>query len=262
MTRLFSRAQEIFQERGLWATLVMAFRKLVSPVAQIGSVYFFECDLRAPLPRVREIPGIIPREAFLADIDLLDGTENAAARKADGIDRFKRGDRWFVGIDAANGKLTNYRWVTTTWELIPELQRNIMPKPGEAFVYALYTVPEYRRRGIDSFTRQYTYDVLYRNYGITRVLATIFDDNKTSLIASRKFLTKIDRVWYITIRGFHTRIFVAPNPGMPTLAPAFPTRETDLQNISKLDESCISNPRSEISNWTGDAPRGGSGSPI
>jgi GNAT superfamily N-acetyltransferase len=219
MSRWFRRAQEIFQERGPWAMAVMAFRKAISPVAETGSVYFFECDLRAELPRVRPIAGIIAREAFLADVHLLDGTENAHARKADAIDRFKRGDRWFVGIDAGNGKLTNYRWVTTTWELIPELQRNIMPKAGEAFVYALYTVPEYRRRGIDSYTRQYTYDVLHRQYGINRVLATIFDDNKTSMIASRKFLTLIDRVWYVTVRGCRTRIFVRENPKMPTLAP-------------------------------------------
>jgi hypothetical protein len=198
----------------------MAFRKIISPVAQTGSVYFYECDLSARLPEVRPVPGIVAREAFPEDIDLLDGTENAHDRKSDAIDRFKRGDRWFVGIDESNGKLTNYRWASTTWELIPELQRNIMPKPGEAFVYALYTVPEYRRRGIDSFTRQYTYKVLFEKYGVTRVLATIFDDNKTSMIASRKFLTPLSRVWYVTFRGRRTRIFISPpNPKMPTLAP-------------------------------------------
>ena len=100
--------------------------------------------------------------------------------------RFARGDRWFVGIDASNGRLANYRWVTTAWELIPELGRNVVPQPGETFIYALYTLPEYRRRGIDSFTRQYTYDLLHRTSGIRRVLASIFDDNKASFRASRR----------------------------------------------------------------------------
>jgi len=42
--------------------------------------------------------------------------------------------------------------ITTAWELIPELEHKIVPKPGEAFIYGLYTAPGYRRRCIDSFT--------------------------------------------------------------------------------------------------------------
>jgi GNAT superfamily N-acetyltransferase len=233
---MLHRAREIFQERGLWAMLVMGFRKAVSPVVTIGSVYFFECDLRAGLPQVRPVPGIVAREAFISEIDLLDGTENADARKADALERFKRGDRWFVGIDARNGKLTNYRWVTTAWELIPELGRNVRPKAGEAFVYALYTLPEYRRRGIDSFTRQYTYDLLYRTSGITRILATIFDDNQASFRASRLFLKKIGRVWYVTFRGCRPWILVWPNPQMPDLAPPPATPSTHSSSLRPIPD--------------------------
>ena len=68
-------------------------------------------------------------------------SENDTEKKRDAIARFKRGDRWFVGVDSATGKLANFRWVTTAWELIPELERNIVPGPGQAFVYALCTGP-------------------------------------------------------------------------------------------------------------------------
>lgn len=217
--RLSGKAWRFLRERGLITTLGLAVRKFISSVADVGVVYFFECDLRAGLPQVRPIPGIIAREAFLGDVDLLDGTENASARKADAIERFRKGDRWFVGIDAATGKLTNYRWVTTTWELIPELQLNILPKPGEAYIYALYTLPEYRKRGIDSFTRQYTYDLLYRTSGITRIIAYICAGNTANLRASRRFLKKIGRVWYVSVRGRRTQLFMRPNRKMPTLAP-------------------------------------------
>ena len=195
----------------------MALKKMIAPVAQAGSIYFLDCDLRIGLPQVRPIEGITAREAFLSDLHLLDGTERAAKRKNDAIERFKRGDRWFIGIETATGKLTNYRWVTTAWEFIPELERNVAPERGDAFVYGLYTAPEYRRRGIDSFTRQYTYDVLVRTSGITRIVATIFAENYVSLKASRQFLKKIGRVWYLSILGRPPFVLGWPNSKLPPL---------------------------------------------
>jgi len=215
LIRAISRGQELLDNFGFRATIGLAFKKLVSPVARVGSVYLMECDLVAGLPKVKTVPGIIAREAFLEDLDLFDGIENSAEKKRDAIERFKRGDRWFVGIDAANGKLATFRWVTTTWELIPELERNILPKPGQAFVYALYTAPEYRRRGIDSYTRQYTYDRLHREDGINTVLATIFAENTVSMKAGRKFLRRVGRIWYVQILGGPTHVFWWPNPKMP-----------------------------------------------
>jgi len=220
VSKVWFRSSELARQLGLKSTISMGFRKLVSPVARVGSLYLMKCDLPAGIPRVKAIPGIIAREAFPEEISLLDGLPNDAEKKRDAVERFKRGDRWFVGINSATGKLTNFRWVTTAWELVPELERNVVPKPGEAFVYALFTAPEYRRRGIDSFTRQYTYDFLYRNAGIRTVLATIFSENTVSMKAGRKFLKKIGRVWYISILGGRTHVFWWPNPEMPTLAPA------------------------------------------
>jgi hypothetical protein len=216
----FFRGQELFREFGVKATIGLALKKVISPVARVGSLYLMECDLPAGLPRVKPVPGIIAREGFMEDLYLLDGIEDGMERKRDAIDRFKRGDRWFIGIDSTNGKLANFRWVTTGWELIPELERNVMPQPGQAYVYALYTAPEYRKKGIDSFTRFYTYDLLNRTNGITTVLAYICAENTVSMKAGTKFLKKIARVWYLSILGGHTHVFWRPNPKMPALAPA------------------------------------------
>jgi hypothetical protein len=210
----------------LWRTL----RKAVSPFAEIGIVHFFECDLKAGLPRVRPIAGITAREAFLADIGLLDGTENASARKADALERLERGDRWFVGIDDRNGRLTNYRWVASSPTLIPELRSNIVPRPGEVFIYALYTLPEYRRLGIDSFTRYYTYELLHRTSGVNTVLATIFAGNYASLQASRQFLKEVGKVGYFSFRG-RTRLIGGDSPTMPILEPASPSEPLRWINI-------------------------------
>src|SRR5215471_6580379 len=161
-----SRSLELCREFGLRATLGLACKKVISPFARVGSVYLMGADLRKKWPPVKPVSGIMAREAFMSDIDLLDELENGAERKRDAIARLKRGDRWFVGIDASNGRLTNYRWVATKWELVPELERFVLPGPRQALVYALYTVPEYRKRGIDSFTRSFTYDALHAS-GIT-----------------------------------------------------------------------------------------------
>jgi hypothetical protein len=214
------RAQELWREFGLRATIGLVLKKVVSPIARVGSVYLMECDIAAGLPKVKPIPGIVAREAFMEDLDLLDGIENSMEKKRDALDRFRRGDRWFVGVDTGNGKLATFRWVTTAWELIPELERNIVPGPGQTFIYALYTAPEYRRRGIDSFTRQYTYDLLYRTSGIHTVLATIFAENTVSMKAGSKFLKRVGRIWYISILGGPTHVFWWPNPKMPTFVPA------------------------------------------
>jgi hypothetical protein len=222
LTQRINKTLEKIFSQPVDITMWRALRKVLSPIAEVGVVHFFECDLRAGLPKVRPVPGIVAREAFLSDVSLLDGTENASARKADAIERLQRGDRWFVGVDEANGRLTNYRWVATCPTLIPELRCNIVPRAGEVFIYALYTVPEYRRRGIDSFTRQYIYDLLHRTSGVNTVLATIFAGNHASLQASRQFLKEVGKMGYISFRGGRTHLIGGCAPNMPVLEPASP----------------------------------------
>lgn len=225
------KARDLHRKFGLKATIALSLRKLISPVARVGCVYLMECDLRASLPAVEPVQGIIAREAFVEDIGLLDGILEDPQKNRSTIERFKRGDRWFVGIDSNTRKIVNCRWVTTAWELIPELEHKIVPKPGEAFIYGLYTAPGYRRRGIDSFTRQYTYDLLYRTSGITTVLATIYAENTVSFKAGRKFLKKIGRIWYISMLGRRTQVFWWPNPKMPSLVPASRVRRSSEQQV-------------------------------
>src|SRR5712691_2911431 len=113
VTKPLIRAQGLYRQFGLRATLGLALKKLLSPVARVGSLYLMECDLTAGLPRVKPVPGIIAREGVLEDIYLLDGIENGMEKKRDAVYMFKRCDRWFVGIDSTNGKLATFRWVTT-----------------------------------------------------------------------------------------------------------------------------------------------------
>jgi hypothetical protein len=80
----------------------------------------------------------------------------------------------------------------------------------------LNTLPEFRRRGIDAYTRHFTYSHL-RDTGYKRILAYIRGDNEPSLKASRYLLTPICRIRYIQFRGGQPIMFGRRNRRLPEL---------------------------------------------
>jgi hypothetical protein len=82
----------------------------------------------------------------------------------------------------------------------------------------LNTLPEFRRRGIDAYTRHYTYSYL-RDHGYTKVFAYIHGDNLPSLSASKAFLTPVARVRYVQLRGCEPMILGGQKNGFPTFGP-------------------------------------------
>ena len=186
-----------------------SLRRLVRPVVKIGSLVFIECDLQKPMPDRRDIPGIIVREATVDDASLF-------AERDVFLKRFNDGDRCFMGIEKATGKLTNYRWVTWSPPYIPEVRRYLMLKPTDVYVYDLKTMPEFRRRGIDAYTRHCVYTHL-RDTGHTKVYAYIHGDNLPSIKASQILLRTVGRIWYIQPRGCGPIMLGARRPGFPEL---------------------------------------------
>jgi len=185
--------QRAFIEGGAKTVFTRSLRKLVRPAFKAGSLVFTECDLAKPFPEARPVPGIVCREASIEDRVLFED-------RALFVERFSQGHRCFMGIEEASGRLTNYRWVNTSAAFIPELDRHLILRPGEVYIYDLNTLPEFRRRGIDAFTRDYTYSYL-RDTGFKKVLAYIHGDNHPSLKASKRLLVHVGRVWYIQPRG-------------------------------------------------------------
>jgi hypothetical protein len=197
--QLMSDIQRAWNEGGPKAVLVRSCKKLVRPTCSIGTLVFKQCDLREPLPERRAIHGIVLREAALSDANLFENREIF-------IDRMKSGNRCFMGIEEATGKLTNYRWLNTTAAHVPEIDRHLRLEPGEAYIYDLNTLPEFRRRGIDGYTRQCIYSYL-RDCGFMKVVAYIHGDNYVSLRASRDFLKPMGVIRYIWPRGGKPWIF-------------------------------------------------------
>jgi hypothetical protein len=100
------------------------------------------------------------------------------------------------------------------------LDRQLVVGPDQAYFYDLYTLPEFRRRGIDGYSRQTLYTHLHREFGIQRVIVYICADNYPSLQAARPFLQRIGRIWYIQIGRFETHLFTRFRNRMPELRPA------------------------------------------
>lgn len=214
---LFVSTRRIYGDQGLRAVAVQAFKKLLAPFARVGSLYFLERDLNSPMPPLRHIRGIVMREGSLSDVHLLDAVGDAERHKKQAVERLARGDRWFIGIDEATGKLANYRWASMTRGFIPEIGRELIVKPREAYVYDLHTLPEFRRHGIEGYMRHFTYEYLNRRCGINRIVVYICADNHASLQAGRQYLTYIGRVWYFRRLGCRAYLFARGNSRMPDL---------------------------------------------
>jgi hypothetical protein len=185
--------QRAWLDGGAKTVFTRGLRKVMHPAVRFGTLVFIECDLHGPMPERRAAPGIIVREATMEDVGLFEDQDLFRERR-------KQGHRCFMGIEEATGKLTNYRWVNCGPAYIPELERYLMLNPGQAYVYDLNTVAEFRRRGIDGYTRHCTYTHL-RDTGYSKVYAYIHGDNGPSLRASRHLLKPVGRLWYFQIRG-------------------------------------------------------------
>jgi len=201
--------QRAWMEGGPKIVLTRAIKKIVRPAFKTGSLWFFDCDLRKPMPERRELQGIVIREATKEDAAMF-------SDQAVFFERLSEGHRCFMGIEEATGKLTNYRWVSTRSAYIPELQRQLILQPEEVYVYDLRTMPEFRRMGIDAYTRHCIYSYL-RDTGYTTIYAYIHGDNRPSLNAGRTFLRPIGRVWYFQLRGCMPIVIGRRKPGLPEL---------------------------------------------
>src|SRR5262245_9587220 len=207
----------IFQDRGLKTFTVQAIKKVLAPNVRVGSICFFERNLRDSMPPIAPLEGIELREGSMSDIALLECLEDAERQKKQAVNRFKAGHHWYVSIEKETGRLTSYRWASMTSAFIPEINRMILLKSGESYLYDLYTLPEFRRRGIEAISRQFIYDQLCRRYNAPRLVVYIRPENHASPQAGRNYLTPLARVWYVQVRRGKTRLFMRNNPRMPEL---------------------------------------------
>ncbi len=213
---LFATTRHAYRERGWKEVAVLVMKKCVSPFARVGSLYFFERNLQESMPPIKPVHGILVREGTIEDVHLLERTDPEEKHRRQAIDRLLRGDLWFIAIEASSGKLANYRWASQSSGFIPELDLHLVVEPRQAYIYDLETLPEFRRRGIEAVTRQFTYESLLHKYGVERIITYIRADNHASLQAGRQYLTPIGRVWFAR-RNSRAHVFRMRRDRMPEL---------------------------------------------
>jgi hypothetical protein len=207
--KLVSAVQSAFNEGGPRILVSRSIKKLFSPLARTGTLVFAEVDLSKPIREVSPISGIEAREALVCDARLFDDSGLF-------LERMSRGDRCFLAVESATGRLTNYRWITISPTHIPELNRYLVPEANTVYAYDLVTLPQFRRRGIDSYTRYFTYTFLQRS-GVTKIYAYIHGDNQPSLKSASHFNRRLGRIVYVQFRGCEPLMFGKRNHKLPAL---------------------------------------------
>ncbi len=169
-------------------------------MVECGGLIFFECDLTQPLPECPPSHGFITREASIADLPLLDVTENPDHCRQAARERLERGDRWFVGIDSETGELANSRWISTSPSYIPEVDRELVLEPNEVYLYDIYTNPRFTSQGVNAMVRHTLYTYLQQS-GIETIYACVPASNQASLRVARNLLKPIGRLLYLKFYG-------------------------------------------------------------
>ena len=192
-----------------------AGRRLVRTVVRWGHVVFFSRALAESVPSSTRTDGFRVREASEHELRwLLDGADpdqtTTELRR-----RFRRGDRCFVGVDST-GRAAHVRWATTRRAYVPELNRDVVLRPGEVYFYNGYTRPDARGRGLDGLVRQ----EIFRTFaacGCRTAWSYVRSDNPIGRRAAERWQSSGGSIRYLTIPGVLTLVGGERAPGLPVL---------------------------------------------
>ncbi len=193
------KTARVRRESGTRGLLALTCRRLASPLVTWGGLAFFEKELDDCRPSDEACaPGFSALQLSMSDMDALrdggDPEQDVAALEA----RFRRGDRAFAAIDAA-GRVCHVRWVATSRVHIPEIARDIVLEPGEAYFYNGYTRPDARRCGVDGLVRNFIFATL-QSEGYRRVYSYVRLDNGAGFRAASRWQHPLGIVRYLSVR--------------------------------------------------------------
>ncbi len=194
--RYSDRIAQIRRDEGLRQLSSRVLRKLAAPVVDWGGITFFERVLDADSPAPGHAAFTV-REVTPAEAQVLESGRDPSQSCDEALRRFRRGDRAFAAIDE-NGTCVHTRWVTTIPTVIPEIEREIIPGPGQAYFYNGYTRPDSRGRGVDGLVRNLIFSTL-RGEGFTAVYSYVRSDNPAGLRAASRWQRPVGSITYLRI---------------------------------------------------------------
>lgn len=187
----------VYQETGPVGLASRIVHKVASPVIEWGGITFFLRDLGQLPPAIDIARGIRVREASIADLEALQDGGDPTQGPAELMRRFRRGDRGFVAFDG-EGRVAHVRWVTTTRGYIPEIDRDVVLAPHQAYFYNGHTREDMRGHGIDGVVRNFIFTTLGAN-GFAEAYSYVRRDNRVGLRAASRWQRPVGTVWYVRI---------------------------------------------------------------
>jgi hypothetical protein len=200
LARLIEKARAVRRESGSSYLLLYGLQRLLSPFLTFGSIRFFARDLRQALPEGSCSVQIQLHRTASAEFALLLPRSSYSPSPTQIRERVDQGDECFVALDA-EGNVAHARWVATSGRRrIPELNRDWVLGPGEAYMYDGYTRPDVRCRGVDGCVRRFIFNSL-RADGLETVYSYVQGANPVGLRAVVHWQHYVGAAWYLQLRG-------------------------------------------------------------
>src|SRR5262245_47020373 len=211
---LGARLRHALQQGGVRQLLRRSANRLASPWLEFGSVTFFRRPLDGgpEVPRAR--PGLEIFEASLADVSLI--LEASDPRRTCRIvsERLRRGDLCFMALDP-EGRPIHSGWATIVGAHVPELERDIVLRRHEAYLYDAFTPPSRRGTGAFGFVLDHLSAKL-QALGARVVYSYVRSDDPKGQRAACVRLRPVGTVRHVRVNG-RAPLLVGVHNRLPTL---------------------------------------------
>jgi hypothetical protein len=188
---------------------------LTSPWVEFGSVTFFRRRLDAGPEVPRPRPGLFAVQAALDDVPLV--LEASDPRRTGEIikERLGRGDLCFLALDPA-GRPIHSGWATMLGAHVPELERDIVLRRHESYMYDAFTPPSRRGHGAFGFVLDHIFAKL-QSLGARVVYSYVRSDDPRGQQSACVRLRPIGTLAHVRLNGHAPLIFGESGNGLPTL---------------------------------------------
>lgn len=209
------RVSAALDQGGVPQLLRRGLNRLTSPWVEFGSVTFFRRRLDRGPEVARARSGLSVLHASLDDVALV--LEVSDPRRTPGMvqERLRRGDLCFLALDSA-GSPVHSGWATTHGARVPELERDVVLRWDEAYLYDAFTPPMRRGHGAFGFVLDHLFAALQER-GARAVYSYVRSDDPRGQRAACVRLRPVGTLAYIRLYGRAPLVYGRSRSAMPTL---------------------------------------------